>query len=99
MSEVIKKTASTIKDKIINPGDTNPEKSTLERQGEIIEEQKKEIEELKKLKPKNSDDIAPGIRKTDTFKGGYRNGYEDGTVAKAIKADKEKQSKEMQVAS
>jgi len=65
----------------------------------IIEKQKAEIEELKALKPKNSDDIAPGIRKQGTFEGSYRNGYEDGTVDRAVQAQKEKQSKEMQVES
>lgn len=36
---------------------------------------------LKKLKPKNSDDLFPGVRTQETFKGGYRNGFEDGSVA------------------
>ncbi|MEE8383906.1 MAG: hypothetical protein V3R39_03070 [Nitrosopumilus sp.] len=39
-------------------------------------------EQIKNLKEKNSDDIAPGIRKQRTFEGNFRNGYSDGTVEK-----------------
>jgi len=57
-----------------------PVDESTERLVNQIEHQELEIEKLKKLKPKNSDDIAPGIRSQDTFQGGYRNGFEDGTV-------------------
>ena len=42
------------------------------------------------IKSKNSDDIAPGIRKTYEFTAAFRNGYSDGTVKQArqkLKAD------------
>lgn len=67
---------------------------TSKEQQDIIAKQQAEIKQLKELKPKNSDDIAPGIRRTDTFHGAYRNGYENGEVAKFIKADQEKQKAE-----
>lgn len=64
------------------------------KDGEIKELQKQVDLKNKELsKQKNSDDIAPGIRKTNTFGVSYRNGYEDGTVKKAIQAIKEERTK------
>ncbi len=50
-----------------------------------------EVKPRKEVKPKNSDDIAPGIRKTYEFTESFRNGYTDGKVKEA----KEKQKVEM----
>ena len=50
-----------------------------------------EVKPRKEVKPKNSDDIAPGIRKTYEFTESFRNGYTDGKVKEA----KEKQKAEM----
>lgn len=60
-----------------------------------LEEKNSKIKNLEKQgKGKNSDDIAPGIRKTYEFTGNYRNAYEDGKYKKAKEtAKKEKEAK------
>lgn len=66
---------------------------------EISEKTSKAIVEIKneyenKSNGKNSDDIAPGIRKTKTFSApGYKNGYTDGTVKAKLKELREAQAK------
>ena len=66
---------------------TNAEINEIkEKTDKIIKEIIKKVEIPASMKGKNSDDIAPGIRKTYTFEGGYRNAYE-------TKAYKEKLAK------
>ena len=89
----------------------NPEQNTSESEQEVIlstedaekvkdlekelEEKNAKIENLEKSS-KNSDDIAPGIRKTYEFGGRYRNAYEDGSYKKVKEKAKEEKAK-MQV--
>lgn len=60
---------------------TDKEKAELLR---VIKEKDEKIKNLEAIKSKNTDDIAPGILKQNTFGGSYKNGYEDGTVEAAI---------------
>lgn len=53
----------------------------------------KELIKENKSTGKNSDDLFPGVRKTNTFEGAYRNGYENGEVEAFIKKQKELEAK------
>jgi len=75
-------TENTEKDSVKDDQNDQEQKNTVEKLVDKIKKLTKENKDLKQLKPKNSDDIAPGIRTQDTFKGGYRNGLEDGSVEK-----------------
>ena len=62
---------------------TNSKDSAKENYEKIIAAKNAQIAKLEERGTRNSDDIAPGIHKQYTFEGGYRNGYEDGSVKKA----------------
>ena len=62
----------------------NSTQENTENKTDVLAQKDAEISKLQKelAQKKNSDDIAPGIRKTHTFGANYRNGYSDGTVKK-----------------
>ena len=82
-----KNTSNSKQETVTSHTDTSQKVEQLEKQLAEKDNQIKNIKEeaikiIKDIKSKNSDDIAPGIRKTSTFGGGYKNAYANGSFQK-----------------
>lgn len=70
------------KDQIIEDIKKNTAAEINEIKEKTSEAIKEIIKKTSKQPGKNTDDIAPGIRKQNTFGASFKNGYADGTVKK-----------------
>lgn len=59
--------------------------STTPTYDELTKKTKELEKQLAEKTQRNSDDIAPGIRRQKTFEAAFKNGYSDGTVKEAKK--------------
>ena len=91
IATVKEKTSAAIKK--IKADSTNEINEVKNKAQEVIDKLQSDISKENQEPAKNEDDIAPGIRKTKTFKVGYRNAYETDEFKKKLAKAKEDQAK------